>query len=59
MEKPHKKLDVWKMAIELVSGVYRATDSFPAREIYGLTDQIRPAAVQMLSGLIRHQSRKT
>lgn len=30
MEKPHKKLDAWKMAMELVSEVYRETDSFPA-----------------------------
>jgi len=56
MEKPHKKLDGWKTAMDLVDAVYQATASFPAPEAYGLTDQIRRAAV---SGLIRRQSGKT
>jgi four helix bundle protein len=47
MDKPHKKLDVWKIAIDLVSEVYQATESFPAREAYSLTSQIRRAAISV------------
>lgn len=41
MEKPHKKLDVWKLAMELVIKTYRFTETFPAKETYGLSDQMR------------------
>jgi len=33
MERPHKKLDVWKMAMELVLDVYRVTKTFPTNDI--------------------------
>jgi four helix bundle protein len=51
MDKPHKKLDVWKIAIDLVSEVYQATESFPAREAYSLTSQIRWAAISVPSNM--------
>ena len=51
MEKPHKKLDAWKLAIDLVTEVYRVTNAFPAREVYSLTDQIRRAAVSIPSNI--------
>ena len=59
MEKPHKKLDVWKLAIELVCDVYRVTNSFPAREVYSLTDQIRRAAVSIPSNIAEGAARHT
>ena len=59
MDKPHKKLDVWNLAVELVSEVYRVTSSFPAREVYSLTDQIRRAAVSIPSNIAEGAGRHT
>jgi len=59
MEKPHKKLDAWKLAIELVTEVYRVTNAFPAREVYSLTDQIRRAAVSIPSNIAEGAGRHT
>lgn len=47
------------MAVELVRDVYRVTDSFPAREIYSLTDQIRRAAVSIPSNIAEGAARNT
>jgi len=41
----HRKLDAWKICRQLANAVYRATKSFPADERYGLTSQLRRAAV--------------
>ena len=51
MEKPHKRLDVWKIAMELVQKVYSATSDFPKNEIYGITGQVRRAAVSIPSNI--------
>lgn len=59
MEKPHKKLDIWKLAVELVTEVYRVTNSFPVREVYSLTDQIRRAAVSIPSNIAEGAGRYT
>src|SRR5580765_4994028 len=45
--RPHEKLDVWKKSIDLVMSVYQATESFPKDERFGLTSQIRRAAVSI------------
>ena len=45
--RPHERLDVWKKAIDFVTTVYRATESFPREERFGLTSQIRRAAVSI------------
>ena len=45
--RPHQKLDAWNQAISFVVEVYKATDSFPKEERYGLTSQIRRAAVSI------------
>jgi four helix bundle protein len=42
-----EQLIVWQKAHEFVLGVYRFTDSFPSREMYGLTSQLRRAAVSI------------
>lgn len=49
--KTHKDLEVWKKAIELVTSIYKITSSFPKEEIYGLTSQIRRAAVSIPSNI--------
>ena len=47
--RPHENLDVWKLSIELVVDVYECTKGFPADERFGLTSQIRRAAVSIPS----------
>jgi four helix bundle protein len=42
-----RDLTVWRKAHELVLAVYRLTESFPEREKFGLTHQMRRAAVSV------------
>lgn len=51
LDLSHKKLDVWKKSLELVSNVYKLTHSFPREEQFGLTSQIRRASVSNLSNI--------
>ncbi|MEW6544654.1 MAG: four helix bundle protein [Nitrospirota bacterium] len=59
MEKPHKKLDAWRLAVELATYVYRTTDHFPRDERFGLTDQMRRAAVSIPSNIAEGAARKS
>ena len=45
--RPHQKLEAWIKALELVTDVYKKTEHFPREERYGLTSQIRRAAVSI------------
>ncbi len=47
----HKNLEAWKQAMNLVEKVYKDTAGFPAQETYGLTSQMRRAAVSVPSNL--------
>ena len=51
MSKPHKKLAAWQRSMELVERLYKITSTFPREEIYGLTSQIRRAAVSVPSNI--------
>lgn len=44
-----EKLDVWQKAIDFADLVYAATRTFPAEERFGLTNQMRRAAVSISS----------
>jgi len=50
-------LDVWKKSIELVASIYKITSSFPKEELYGLTSQIRRAAVSLPSNIAEGAAR--
>lgn len=56
--KSHKDLLVWQNAIAFVTDVYRVTKSFPKEEIYGLTSQIRRAAISIPSNIAEGAARK-
>jgi len=45
--RPHQKLEAWSKAIELVTDIYKSSEHFPREERYGLTGQIRRAAVSI------------
>jgi len=51
MSKPHKKLVAWSKSMDLVQKVYEISKKFPREEIYGLTSQIRRAAVSVPSNI--------
>jgi four helix bundle protein len=47
MEKPHKKLNVWRAAMKSAQMVYKITNTFPVDEKFGLVAQMRRAAVSI------------
>lgn len=59
MEKPHKKLDVWKLAMELIKRIYEITASFPQNEMFGLTGQRRRSAVSIPSNIAEGAARQS
>jgi four helix bundle protein len=54
-----EKLDVWRRAIEFAEDVYGVTKGFPKDERFGLTNQLRRAAVSISSNLAEGSSRKS
>ena len=56
--RPHRKLDVWKKSMGFVKDIYKATESFPKSETYGLISQMRRAAVSIPSNLAEGAARK-
>jgi four helix bundle protein len=54
-----RDLDVWKLAIELVKDIYLVTGKFPQLEIYGLTNQLRRAAISIPSNIAEGQGRNS
>lgn len=52
-----KKLDVWKQALNLSVEVYRATEKFPKKEIYGLASQMQRAGVSVPSNIAEGAAR--
>jgi four helix bundle protein len=54
-----RELIAWQKAMDLVESIYRATETFPSREIFGLTTQLRRAAVSVPSNIAEGQGRST
>ena len=55
----YEDLEVWQKAMDLVTLVYRLTKGFPKEEVYGLTSQLRRAAVSVPSNIAEGQSRRS
>jgi four helix bundle protein len=59
MLRNYKELKVWQKSYQLCFGIYRITRRFPKEEIYGLTSQIRRAAVSVPCNIAEGYGRKT
>jgi four helix bundle protein len=57
-EERWQKLEVWKLSDDLAYRVYQATKDFPREEIYGLTSQVRRAALSVPTNIVEGYSRK-
>jgi four helix bundle protein len=57
MAKSFRELTVWQRAMQLTVAVYKLTQGFPRDEIYGLTSQVRRAAVSIASNIAEGQGR--
>lgn len=55
--KHYKELKIWQKGIALTKKVYGLTARFPTAEIYGLTSQMRRAAVSVPSNIAEGQAR--
>ena len=45
--RSHKDLIVWQKAMDMVVMIYKMTEHFPRSEVYGLTSQLRRAAISV------------
>jgi four helix bundle protein len=57
--RSYQDLIGWKKSIALVTEVYRSTQNFPRPETYGLTSQIRRAAISIPSNIAEGQGRRS
>jgi hypothetical protein len=57
--RSYRELLVWQKAKALAVQIYQATEQFPRNETYGLTSQVRRAAVSVASNIAEGQGRLT
>jgi four helix bundle protein len=55
----YRRLEVWKESMQLAIEIYRITQTFPRHELYGLTAQLRRAAVSVPSNIAEGRGRGT
>ena len=55
----YRDLRVWQTAVDLTLEVYRITESFPTSERFGLTSQLRRAAVSVASNIAEGHARSS
>jgi four helix bundle protein len=57
MGRSYRELIAWQKAMKFVHEIYLATQAFPHAELYGLTSQLRRAAVSVPSNIAEGQAR--
>lgn len=55
--RPHERLDVWNKSMDFVVNVYKLTKTFPQEEKFGLTSQMRRAAVSVPANIAEGAAR--
>jgi len=58
VEKGYRKLQVWKKADALAKAVYAATTSFPKDDVFGVTSQLRRAALSVPVNIVEGSGRQ-
>jgi four helix bundle protein len=58
MARDYTKIKAWQLADELALLVYRATKEFPKSEVWGLTSQMRRAAVSVPANIVEGSARR-
>ena len=57
--KGYRDLLVWQKGMDLAEDVYKTTNAFPKSELYGLTSQMRRAAISIASNIAEGQGRNS
>jgi four helix bundle protein len=59
MVRSFRDLEVWRLGLDLVQSVYKCTATFPKSETFGLSAQMRSAAVSIPSNIAEGQARNS
>lgn len=57
--RDYTRIEAWKLADDLTVRIYEVTKQFPRQELYGLTNQIRRAAMSVAANIVEGASRGT
>lgn len=57
--KDYRNIRAWQKAHQLVLAIYRISETFPPKEMYGLTSQLRRAAMSIPTNIAEGYGRST